>query len=87
MRVVLFDLDCIRDDHLGCYGYGRDTSPNIDSLSADASRFTSCYTSNAPWMRCNFEVPGGRKSMSPMPSNWSAPFWSRIVRESVRDDT
>ena len=22
MRIIYFDLDCVRDDHLGCYGYG-----------------------------------------------------------------
>ena len=26
MRVLLFDIDTLRSDHLGCYGYGRDTS-------------------------------------------------------------
>ncbi|MHC5058417.1 MAG: sulfatase [Planctomycetota bacterium] len=60
MRVVLFDLDCIRDDHLGCYGYHRDTSPNIDSVAADASRFTSCYTSNAPCVPARAALFSGR---------------------------
>ena len=34
-------------------------------------------------MRCSFDEPTGEKSMSPMPSSDSAPFWSRITRESV----
>ena len=34
-------------------------------------------------MRCRREVPTGEKSMSPWPSSDSAPFWSRITRESV----
>ena len=42
---------------------------------------------NAPWMRCSREEPTGEKSMSPMPSSDSAPFWSRITRESVCEDT
>ena len=42
---------------------------------------------NAPWMRCRREEPTGEKSMSPMPSSDSAPFWSRITRESVCDET
>ena len=37
----------------------------------------------APWMRCSFDEPTGEKSMSPWPSSDSAPFWSRITRESV----
>jgi arylsulfatase A-like enzyme len=33
MNVVLILVDALRPDHLGCYGYGRNTSPNIDSLA------------------------------------------------------
>src|SRR5207245_2461066 len=32
-------------------------------------------------------LPGGRHSMSPLPSSVSAPFWSRIVRLSTLADT
>ena len=42
---------------------------------------------NAPWMRAERDSPAGRKSMSPWPSSDSAPFWSRITRESVCDET
>src|SRR5918992_521506 len=41
----------------------------------------------APWIRCRREEPTGEKSMSPWPSSVSAPFWSRITRESVCDET
>ncbi len=34
-------------------------------------------------MRCSLLVPTGENSMSPWPSSDSAPFWSRITRESV----
>ena len=38
-------------------------------------------------MRCSRDEPTGEKSMSPWPSSDSAPFWSRITRESVCDET
>ena len=38
-------------------------------------------------MRCRREEPTGENSMSPCPSSDSAPFWSRITRESVCEDT
>jgi len=34
--VVLISSDTMRADHLGCYGYGRATSPAIDAFAADA---------------------------------------------------
>lgn len=32
-NIILIFLDSLRADHLGCYGYGRATSPFIDSLA------------------------------------------------------
>src|SRR3954462_4174687 len=48
MRILLLDLDSTRPDHLGCYGYQRNTSPNIDRIAQDGVRFTNYYTSDAP---------------------------------------
>ena len=33
MRILYLDLDTLRPDHLGCYGYPRDTSPHIDRIA------------------------------------------------------
>ena len=32
-NVILISLQCLRPDHLGLYGYQRDTSPHIDALA------------------------------------------------------
>ena len=38
-HVVLVVVDTLRADRLGCYGYPRDTSPNIDALAARGTRY------------------------------------------------
>ncbi|SNZ17038.1 Arylsulfatase A [Natronoarchaeum philippinense] len=48
MRILYIDIDSLRPDHLGCYGYHRNTSPNIDRIADGARRFTNYYTSDAP---------------------------------------
>jgi len=48
MRVLYLDLDTLRPDHLGCYGYHRNTSPNIDEIAEEGIRFENYYCSDAP---------------------------------------
>jgi|GEM_PF-1140320 len=38
-NVIIILLDTLRADHLGCYGYTRDTSPNIDKFAAESTLF------------------------------------------------
>lgn len=38
-NIVLLTVDALRPDHLGCYGYPRNTSPAIDSLAASGAIF------------------------------------------------
>jgi arylsulfatase A-like enzyme len=35
VNIVLINIDTLRADHLGCYGYRRNTSPNLDKLAED----------------------------------------------------
>ncbi len=42
VNVLLVLIDTINADHLGCYGYNRDTSPTIDSISNSGVRFENC---------------------------------------------
>jgi arylsulfatase len=43
-NVILLLIDALRADHLGAYGYERDTSPNLDALAERGVRFTSAVS-------------------------------------------
>lgn len=48
MRILYIDIDALRPDHLGCYGYHRNTSPNIDAIAENGMRLNQVYCSDAP---------------------------------------
>jgi arylsulfatase A-like enzyme len=48
MRILYIDIDSLRPDHLGCYGYHRNTSPNTDSVADNGRLFTNYYAADAP---------------------------------------
>lgn len=51
MKLILIVVDTLRADHLGCYGYPRDTTPNIDELARDSTVFleaSSAFTCTLP---------------------------------------
>ena len=60
MRILFIDIDTLRPDHLGCYGYHRNTSPNIDRLARTGVRFENCYVSDAPCLPSRSGLWSGR---------------------------
>src|SRR5438093_11234608 len=46
-NVILISIDSLRYDHLGCYGYGRDTSPNIDRVAREGALFETVVSSTS----------------------------------------
>ena len=44
-NVILITIDALRVDHLGCYGYHRNTSPNIDGLASNGALFRQAISS------------------------------------------
>ncbi len=46
-NIILISLDTVRPDHLGCYGYYRDTSPGIDRLASDGVLFKNTYSTTS----------------------------------------
>jgi arylsulfatase A-like enzyme len=47
-NVLLISLDTLRADHLGCYGYQRDTSPNLDKFAKEGVLFEN-MTAASSW--------------------------------------
>src|SRR6478672_11093914 len=60
MRILYIDVDSLRPDHLGCYGCVRKTSPNVDALAADGTRFTNLYASDVPCLPSRTAMWSGR---------------------------
>jgi choline-sulfatase len=46
-NIILISIDTIRADHLGCYGYKHQTTPNIDTFADNSVLFQNCF-SNIP---------------------------------------
>ncbi len=64
-RLVLLFADTLRPDHLGAYGYERDTSPAIDRLAAEGTVFEE-VRSISPWT-----LPAARAVLTgQQPENW-----------------
>lgn len=60
MRIIYLDLDCLRPDHLGCYGYERPTSPTIDAIAREGIRFNNYYCASSPCLPSRTAWASGR---------------------------
>ncbi len=47
LNVILLTVDSIRPDHLGCYGYDKPTSPNIDAMAEGGWLFENAFSQSA----------------------------------------
>jgi len=43
-NIIIIAVDTLRADHLSCYGYPVNTSPNVDALAKDGVLFPNCFT-------------------------------------------
>jgi choline-sulfatase len=94
MRLLYLDIDTLRPDHLGCYGYPRRTSPNIDALAARSIRFDNVYASDVPCLPSrtalltgrfgihNGVVNHGGTDAEPVIDGPGRGFWARLQTQS-----
>lgn len=60
MKILYIDVDSLRPDHLGCYGYARATSPVIDGLAREGIRFENVMASDSPCLPSRTALWSGR---------------------------
>lgn len=46
-NILWISIDTLRADHLGCYGYARDTSPRMDALAAEGVVFEDAWSTSS----------------------------------------
>jgi arylsulfatase A-like enzyme len=95
MRLLYIDIDTLRADHLGCYGYHRATSPNIDALAREAMVFENVHASDVPCLPSrtalltgrfgihNGVVNHGGTDADPTIDGADRGFWSRLQMDSL----
>lgn len=49
-NVIVYLVDTLRKDHLGCYGYGKPTSPHVDAFAREATLFRNAVAQSS-WTR------------------------------------
>lgn len=52
LNVLFILVDTLRADRLGCYGYERPTSPNLDRLAQGGVRFAN-HIAQSSWTKCS----------------------------------
>jgi len=52
LNILYILIDTLRSERLGCYGYGRNTSPLIDELANDGVLFDR-HRSQSSWTKCS----------------------------------
>jgi len=70
LSILFITMDGLRADHLGSYGYARDTSPNLDALAAKGTVFERAYA----------QAPSTRYSI---PSFHTSRYSSQVPRDAT----
>ena len=88
LNFIFLTIDTLRADHLGCYGYARPTSPNLDALAAQATLFENGWA-HAPSTR--YSMPALATGRWPSAIDWDESIWwprmrgMRTLAEALHD--
>jgi arylsulfatase A-like enzyme len=88
LKILLVTIDTLRADHLGCYGYQRPTSPNLDRLAGESTLFVNGWA-HAPSTR--YSMPAIATGRWPSAIEWDESIWwpriapgQRMIAESMK---
>ncbi|HEY4394305.1 MAG TPA: sulfatase-like hydrolase/transferase, partial [Polyangia bacterium] len=81
LNLLLVTIDTLRADHLGCYGYGRPTSPAIDALAAAGTLFENGWA-HAPSTR--YSMPAIATGRWPSAITWDESIWWPRLGRNMR---
>jgi hypothetical protein len=77
-NILIFMIDTLRKDHLGSYGYTRDTSPNIDKLAREGVVFEN-HMPQSTWTR-----PSVASLLTSLYPSYHGPEdWPDVMREGL----
>jgi len=81
LNLLLVTVDTLRADHLGCYGYGRPTSPAIDALASAGALFENGWA-HAPSTR--YSMPAIATGRWPSAITWDQSIWWPRIGADMR---
>jgi len=74
-NLILISVDCLRPDHLGTYGYQRETSPHIDAFAQDGTVFETAVSTSSWTLPTHMSMLTGL-----VPSFHGATKWEKLDR-------
>jgi arylsulfatase A-like enzyme len=71
-NLLVISIDTLRADRLGCYGYDRPTTPNLDALAEEAVLFEDCYANSCKTASSHMTLFTSMEPSAHKVSNFSA---------------
>jgi arylsulfatase len=75
--LILISVDCLRADHVGAYGYHRQTTPNLDSFARESTLFRNAMAVSS------YTLPTHASMLTGLPPSLSGATQRRRIAPSV----
>jgi arylsulfatase len=75
--LILISIDCLRADHVGAYGYSRQTTPNLDAFAREATLFRNAMAASS------YTLPTHASMLTGLPPSLHGATGRRRISRSV----